>query len=68
MTAEEFETGYCERSGITREQYREYYITMTCSCGCDGCDGFAKIRNTPEAIKDQLVLYGGNILIPLEEE
>ncbi len=62
MIAEEFEKGYCERSGITIEQYRKYYVVMTCDCGCDGCEGFAKIRNTPEAIEDQRLFHRGELI------
>lgn len=62
MTAEEFEEGYCKRSGITRGYYSKYYITMTCNCDYKGCEGYAKILNTPESIEDQRFLHGGELV------
>ena len=54
-TKEEFEGGYCQRSGITIEEYRRNHITMLCSCGEPGCDGWARILNDPDAIEHQRV-------------
>ncbi len=62
MTAEEFEKGYCERSGITREYYKMWFVTMTCDCDYGGCEGFAKIRNRPEAIEDQRLFHRGELV------
>lgn len=62
MTAEEFEVGYCERSGITREYYRKWFATMTCQCDYESCEGWAAIHNTPDMIKDQQFLYGGELV------
>ncbi len=40
MTKEEFIEGYCERSGITREQFDENFIAATCDCGEAICKGW----------------------------
>lgn len=50
MTKEEFEKGYCERSGITLEEYHETQVTLPCSCGYEDCEGWAVISNDPRLI------------------
>ncbi|PHA03006.1 hypothetical protein COE51_01295 [Bacillus pseudomycoides] len=53
MTKEEFENGYCQRSGITVEEYNNEFnlITLPCDCGEDGCEGWAAVTNTPRMIE-----------------
>jgi hypothetical protein len=57
MTKEEFEKRYCERSGISKEEYDEHEITLPCRCGENGCNGWAAVSNTPLAIKAHKDLY-----------
>lgn len=59
MTKEEFERGYCERSEITIHEYHNDYnlITLPCTCGKDGCEGWAAVVNTPRYIKIHNDLY-----------
>lgn len=57
ITKEEFEKGYIERSHITKEWYDKYYVTLPCACGAKECQGWAKVRNTIEDIRDQMTLY-----------
>ena len=45
MTKEEFEKGYCDRSEITLEEYRECCVTLSCNCEDDSCEGWASIPN-----------------------
>lgn len=51
MTKEEFEKVYCERSGITLEEYHETQVTLPCCCGYDDCLGWAVISNDPRLIE-----------------
>ncbi len=57
MTSEEFERGYCEGSSITLMFYREMFVTMSCSCEYEGCNGWAAIRNDPNAIEHQRMFH-----------
>lgn len=42
MTAEEFEAGYAERSGITAGQLHALGLyPVPCDCGEDTCEGWA---------------------------
>lgn len=43
MRKEEFEAGYCERSGITREYFREHWVSLPCACEQDDCQGWAVV-------------------------
>lgn len=47
MDKEEFERGYCERSGITREEYERHYVTLPCDCDYEECEGWACVINHP---------------------
>jgi hypothetical protein len=41
MTAEEFEAGYAERSGLTVDALRRLgFVVRPCSCGETGCHGW----------------------------
>ena len=60
MTKEEFEHNYCQGSGITIEQYRQWKVTLPCSCDYEGCEGWAAIINDPDIIKDYIKFYGGS--------
>ena len=45
MTREEFEEGYAKRSGVTVERLHELgQVAVRCSCGEDGCNGWAMVR------------------------
>ena len=45
MTCEQFIKGYCERSGITLEQMREFgMVAIACVCGEPDCKGWAMIH------------------------
>jgi hypothetical protein len=51
MTKVEFEKGYCERSGISLEEYEEDNVTLSCNCGHESCEGWAAVSNRPLSIK-----------------
>lgn len=57
MTKEAFEQGYCERSNLSREYYRQLFVTLPCACGSEECGGWAAVRNEPNMIKDHIELY-----------
>lgn len=59
MTKEEFEKGYCKRSEISIDEYRDDYnlITMPCNCGDDTCEGWAAVDNREISIKAHKDLY-----------
>lgn len=57
MTREVFEKSYCKRSNITLEQYREWFVTLPCACDYEGCQRWAAVHNSPDAIKAHLELY-----------
>lgn len=57
MTKEEFEQGYCKRSNILRASYNRYYVTLPCACDYEKCEGWGKVRNEPDSIKDHMFLY-----------
>jgi hypothetical protein len=52
LTKEDFERGYCERSGITLELYRQWSVTLPCACDYEGCEGWAAVSNDPDLIAD----------------
>jgi hypothetical protein len=60
MTKDEFEEGYCERSGITIEEYHNdcNLITLPCNCRQEGCEGWAAISNDPLSIRTHQYFYG----------
>jgi hypothetical protein len=43
MTAEDFERGYAERSGISLEELRRYRKPVPCNCGEAICEGWAML-------------------------
>lgn len=56
MTKQDFEAGYIERSGISREFYDENFTTMPCTrCDYEACDGWAAIHKGGE--KDHELFY-----------
>jgi len=57
MDKETFEKQYIENSGITKEEFDQYFITMECNCNYEGCRGWAVINNDPVSIKCQKELY-----------
>ena len=57
MTKEQFISGYCERSHITRESFDKYQVALPCDCEADICNGWAAVSNKPDFIKDHIMLY-----------
>lgn len=57
MTLTEFEKGYCERSHITQEEYREHFVTLPCKCDDPDCPGWACVTNNPAMIQAHHDLY-----------
>ena len=57
ITKGEFEKNYCARSGITKEFYDKYYVTLPCACDYEECEGWAKIRNDPQSIDEHKRFY-----------
>lgn len=59
MTSDEFERSYCERSGITLEEYHNEFnlITLPCNCDHETCDGWAAVDNNQLSIKVHKDLY-----------
>jgi hypothetical protein len=59
VTKDEFEKDYCERSGITIEEYHNEYslITLPCNCDYEECGGWAAITNEPRLIRIHMELY-----------
>jgi hypothetical protein len=53
MSKEEFEKEYCERSGITIDEYHNEYnlITLPCNCEYEDCHGWAAVTNEPLLVK-----------------
>lgn len=65
MTKDEFIDGYLARSGF--EQYRtpdgykvsDYgVVALPCTCGEDGCEGWAMITDRSWSIRSHLYFYG----------
>lgn len=52
MTAEEFERGYADRSGLTLERLRQYRTVRPCACGWEGCPGWQSISHQRAAEYD----------------
>lgn len=57
MTKDEFEQGYIQRSGITKEEYDKHQVTMSCNCDYERCEGWAAVSNNPLAIEAHKRLY-----------
>jgi len=52
MSSEEWEARYIKNSGITKEEYDKFLITVPCDCGWDGCNGWAaESRMLAERVK-----------------
>lgn len=45
MTAEEFERGYAERSGISVDELRKYRTVRPCACDAPDCPGWQSISH-----------------------
>lgn len=58
MTKQEFEELYCKKSGITKEWYDKYFVTLPCYCENEDCKGWACVGNSPFAIKIHNELCG----------
>lgn len=43
MLRDEFEEGYCRRSGISVESYRQNLVSLPCGCGDSTCAGWAAV-------------------------
>lgn len=61
ITKEEFITGYCERSEITRKLYDEWFAALPCACDYAGCTGWATVSRG--GIKDHMALYAPRDLV-----
>lgn len=57
MTQKEFEEKYCNKSHITVEEYRKYFVTLPCHCGDPSCKGWACVCNSINSIKVHRELY-----------
>ena len=57
MTKKEFEKRYQKASKITPEFYKEWLVTMKCSCSYEECQGWAAISNNLDSIRTQVILY-----------
>lgn len=57
MTKEEFEEGYCKRSGISLDEYNKYEITLPCSCEDEDCEGWAAVSNNSLLIEAHKKFY-----------
>lgn len=50
MTANEFESAYAARSGVTVEWLCEHgRVVVRCSCGADECEGWASVSKESAA-------------------
>ena len=56
ITKETFEIDYCRLSGISREYYNQWFVTLPCNCDYEGCRGWANVRHGDE--EDHRRLYG----------
>ncbi|EFJ2109291.1 hypothetical protein [Escherichia coli] len=45
MSKGEFVSGYCERSGITEEEFYLHGDAVPCDCGESCCDGWAYLSH-----------------------
>lgn len=68
MTRDEFERGYCERSGITALEFRKYMVALPCACEAEECEGWAAVSLDPALLLGHLArdLPGGERLIDME--
>lgn len=57
MTKQEFVRQYCEASDITQEFFDKHLVVLPCSCGMEGCFGWAAVGNDPEMIANHKGLY-----------
>jgi hypothetical protein len=59
LTKDEFINEYCERSGISRNDYFYNYnlIALPCKCGHETCNGWATVTNEDRYIKIHNELY-----------
>ena len=57
MTKEQFEKSYTKRSGMTKEFYREHFVSLPCKCTSETCMGWAAIHNDKLSIKTHKKLY-----------
>lgn len=57
MSKDEFIAGYCERSGITREDFDATEIALQCACGMSLCHGWSAVTNHPIPIRNHMELY-----------
>jgi hypothetical protein len=58
LTKEEFITGYCRRSGISREKFDQRLVALPCQCDGDDCDGWAVVEQDLESQAVHRELYG----------
>ena len=58
MTKEEFITGYCERSKLSRATFDRRLVVLPCQCAEPNCQGWAVVENEPGALERHKELYG----------
>lgn len=58
MTADEFKKQYCDRSGITVEDFDKKLVVLECHFGSPVCKGWAAVQNEPKAIERHNFLCG----------
>lgn len=57
MTREEFVQGYCERSQLSLQSFRQRFVALACACEASNCPGWAVVQNEQQAIDRHNELY-----------
>lgn len=57
MTKDEFIAFYCQRSGIEWTELSKWRVALRCTCGDNGCHGWAMVHNDADSIRDHNELY-----------
>lgn len=57
MNKEEFEKQYCEKSNISLDFYHKHFVTMSCECDGENCQGWAAVSKDSLSIKAHKELY-----------
>lgn len=53
MTKQQFIKNYCERSGITEQEFLETQVALPCNCSYEDCEKWAAVSNNENYIKAQ---------------
>jgi hypothetical protein len=51
MTKQQFIKNYCERSGITEQEFLETQVALPCNCDYEDCEKWAAVSNNKLSIK-----------------